>query len=361
MHTRAAVMEAVNQPLVVRPLDTLEPGATDVVVRLTASGVCHTDAHALSGGIPSSPPLVLGHEGAGVVEEVGPSVRHVRVGDTVVLLAAPTCGRCWYCSRGETVSCVEAARIRGVPHFRDGEGSVFGGFAGLGTFSAYVTLDEALVVPVHTELPPEQLALVGCAVVTGVGAVLTSSVTAGSSVLVYGCGGVGLSAVQGARIAGASEIIAVDPVAMKRDAAVAFGATIAVDPGAENPGDVARARTGGRGADVAFEAVGSSRLTVDALRATRPGGITHIIGVADPSERLDLSAAELLSQRKQLAASVYCGGNPHRLIPVIVRLAETGRLDLAAMVTRTIELDDINDAFDAMERGEGVRAGIVYR
>ena len=361
MQTLAAVMEAVNEPLVVRPVELVDPGATDVVVRLAASGVCHTDMHVLSGGLPYPTPVVLGHEGAGVVEEVGAAVRHVQVGDTVVLIATPTCGRCWYCSRGETVNCLEAGRIRGARHFRDAERPPFGGFAGLGTFSGYVTVDEALVMPVETDLPPEQLALVGCAVVTGGGAVLTSSVRPGSSVVVFGCGGVGLSAIQGARIAGASEIIAVDPVAMKRDAAMALGATTAVDPGAESPGDVARARTAGRGADVAFEAVGSSRLTVDALRATRPGGVTHVIGVADPAERLDLSAAELVSQRKQLAGSVYGGGNPHRLIPELVRMAERGRLDLASMVTRTIELGAVNDAFGAMERGEVVRSVIVYR
>jgi S-(hydroxymethyl)glutathione dehydrogenase/alcohol dehydrogenase len=360
MHTSAAVMEAVNEPLVVRQLEVANPGATDVVVRLTASGVCHTDKHVLSGGMPYPAPLVLGHEGTGVVEEVGSSVQQTEVGDTVVLISAPTCGRCWYCSRGETASCLEASRVRGIPRFSDGDRQPFTGFAGLGTFSNLVTLDEALVVPVRTELPPEQLALVGCGVVTGAGAVLTSSVTAGSSVVVFGCGGVGLSAVQGARIVGASEIIAVDPVAMKRDTALALGATTVVDPNVESPGDVARARTDGRGADVAFEAVGSSRLVGEAVRATRPGGITHIIGVPEPSVPLEITAAELLFSRKHLAGSLYGGGNPHRLIPEMVRLAESRRLDLASMVTRTIELSEVNDALDAMERGEVVRSVIVY-
>jgi len=360
MKTRAAVMRAINEPLDVRPLEVVEPGPTDVVVRLSASGVCHTDKHVLAGGMPYPLPIVLGHEGTGVVAEVGPAVQHVEVADTVVLISAPTCGRCWFCARGETVHCAEARRIRGVPRFSDGAHEPFTGFAGLGTFSEYVTLDEALVVPVRTELPAEQLALVGCAVVTGVGAVLTSSVRAGSSVVVIGCGGVGLSAVQGARIMAAAEIIAVDPVPMKRDAALALGATVAVDPSADDVAAVAQSRTGGRGADVAFEAVGSSRLAVDAMRATRPGGVTHIIGVADASDRLDISAAELLMTGKTLAGSLYGGGHPHRMIPELVAMAESGRIDLASMVTRTIDLEDVNEAFDAMDRGEVVRSVIAY-
>ena len=353
-------MEATNEPLAIRQLDVLEPGATDVLVRLSASGICHTDKHVLTGGMPYPPPLVLGHEGAGVVEEVGTAVQHVRVGDTVVLISAPTCGRCWFCARGETVHCEAAGRIRGVPRFGDGDHQRFTGFAGLGTFSQYVVVDEALVVPVQTVLPPEQLALIGCGVVTGVGAVLTSSVRAGSSVVVIGCGGVGLSAVQGARIVGAAEIIAVDPVPTKREAATRLGATIAVDPAADDVAAVARTRTGGRGADVAFEAVGASRLAVEAMRATRAGGITHIIGVAEATDRLDISASELLFARKTLTGSLYGGGNPHRLIPELVTLAESGRLDLASMVTRTIELDGVNDALDAMDRGEVVRSVITY-
>jgi S-(hydroxymethyl)glutathione dehydrogenase / alcohol dehydrogenase len=358
--TRAAVLETIDHPLTVVPLEVVEPDATDVVVRLAASGVCHTDRHVITGAMRSPLPVVLGHEGVGVVEDVGSAVQFVEPGDTVVLISAPTCGRCWYCARGETVRCTEASRIRGVARFSDGDHEPFTGFAGLGTFSEYVTVCETMVVPVRTQLPAEQLALVGCGVVTGVGAVLTASVGAGSSVVVIGCGGVGLSVVQGARAVGATEIIAVDPVAMKREAACALGATVAVDPVADDVGAVARSLTGGRGADVAFEAVGSSRLAVEAMRATRPGGTTHVIGVSDPDEVLDISSSELLFTGRTLAGSLYGGGNPHRLIPELVAMAEAGRIDLAAMVTRTIDLEQVNEAFDAMDGGDVVRSVIVY-
>jgi S-(hydroxymethyl)glutathione dehydrogenase/alcohol dehydrogenase len=360
MRTRAAVLEAKAGPLKVQDLELAAPGAHDVVVRVMASGVCHTDKHIMAGAMPIALPMVLGHEGAGSVEEVGSSVRHVKAGDTVVLISAPPCGQCWFCVRGETSNCDNATRIRSVPRFRHGNGSGFSGYGGLGTFSEYLTLDATSVVPVETKLPWEQLALLGCGVVTGVGAVLNSVVRAGSSVVVVGCGGVGLSAIQGARIAGASEIIAVDPVLMKREAARAAGATTVVDPTTEDLAEVARERTGGRGVDAAFEAVGSSRLTVDAMRATRLGGITYVIGVAEPTDLLNISALELLMGRKTLAASIFGNGDPRRLLPQLVRFAETGVLDLASMVTRTISLDSVNDAFDSMDRGDAIRSVIRF-
>ena len=360
MKTRAAVLEAKAEPLAVRDLQLVEPGAHDVVVHLGASGICHTDKHVINGAIPASMPMVLGHEGAGVVEHVGSAVRHVKAGDTVVLISAPPCGQCWFCVRGETSNCENASLIRAVPRFGDGNGAPFTGFGGLGTFAEFLTVDAASVVPVETTLPHEQLALLGCGVVTGAGAVLTSCVRAGSSVLVIGCGGVGLAAVQAARITGASEIIAVDPLPMKREAARAAGATAVVDPAIDDVGEIARACTGGRGVDAAFEAVGSSRLAVDAMRATRMGGVTYIIGVADAADLLNISAAEILIGRKTLAASIFGGGDPRRMIPQLVRFAESGKLDLASMVTRTIALDEVNGALDSMDRGDAIRSVIRF-
>jgi S-(hydroxymethyl)glutathione dehydrogenase/alcohol dehydrogenase len=357
--TRAVVFDGVDGDLRPASVGVTAPGPTEVTVRVTASGVCHTDRHVIAGGLPVEVPCVLGHEGAGVVEAVGPAVGDLSPGDTVVLIAAPVCGRCWFCVRGEGHNCAQGDHFRAQRHFVV-DGKPVSGFAGLGTFAERVTLDQASVVRVDTDLPAEHLALIGCGVITGVGAVLTSPVRAGSSVVVLGCGGVGLSVVQGARIAGAEQIVAVDPLPSKRDAALALGATVAVDPTADDVADVVRQHTGGRGADVAFEAIGSVATVVQGVHATRMGGTTYMIGVPEPTEFAGLSALDVLLGRKTLVGSIYGGGDPRRMIPTIVGLAESGRLDLDRMVTRRIGLDDVKEAMDAMDRGEVVRSVITF-
>jgi len=216
---RAAVMEGLARPLVVRELRAADPGPHEVVVRLSASGVCHTDLHVLQGGLPIPVPAVLGHEGAGVVERTGTAVQRVRTGDRVITSAAGACGTCFFCVRNEPQSCEQITTLVSTPRFV-GDDAMLQGFAGLGTFAETMTVHESSVIPVRTDLPAEQLALVGCGVVTGFGAVVnTAKVEPGMTVAVIGCGGVGQSAIQAAALSGAAWIVAIDPVELKRSAA----------------------------------------------------------------------------------------------------------------------------------------------
>jgi S-(hydroxymethyl)glutathione dehydrogenase/alcohol dehydrogenase len=357
---RAAVMEGLGRPLVVHELGTREPGPFEVVVRLTASGVCHTDAHVLHGGLPITVPAVLGHEGAGVVARVGPAVRRVGVGDVVVTSAAAACGTCFFCVRSEPQSCDQIATIASTPRFVNDRGVRVQGFAGLGTFAEQMTVHESSVIPVRSDLPAAQLALVGCGVVTGVGAVVnTAKVEAGSTVAVIGCGGVGQSAVQAAILSGAACVVAIDPIERKRDAAQRLGASAGLAPGDHLVDDVA-ALTDGRGVDVAIEAVGSAATIEAAWDVTRRGGTVVVVGAADPADVVTIGAADIIHSRKVLKGSIFAGGDAQKLIPLIIKLAEAGRFNLEALVSRTIGLDDIATALDDMLNGHVTRTVISY-
>ncbi|HEX6311319.1 MAG TPA: alcohol dehydrogenase catalytic domain-containing protein, partial [Acidimicrobiia bacterium] len=246
-----------DQPLVVEDLDAVEPGPQDVVVRIAASGVCHSDLSVMNGGLPIPPPCILGHEGTGTIDWVGSEVTHLKPGDRVVATFVPACGNCWYCVHDASNLCVGTAETAMAPRAKRSDGSVAAGFAGLGTFTDVMTVQAAQAIKIESDLPDEQLALIGCGVTTGVGAALnTARVEPGSSVAVIGCGGVGQAVIQGARIAGAARIIAIDPVELKRKAAEQLGATDLVDPAAGDPVAQVQALTGGRGADYAFEVIG---------------------------------------------------------------------------------------------------------
>jgi S-(hydroxymethyl)glutathione dehydrogenase / alcohol dehydrogenase len=357
---RAAMMEGRARPLVVRELRAAEPGAHEVVVRLSASGVCHTDLHVLHGGLPIAVPAVLGHEGAGIVERTGAAVQRVRQGDRVITSAAGACGRCFFCIRGEPQSCEQITTLGATPRFVDDRGAPVQGFAGLGTFAELMTVHESSVIPVQTDLPAEQLALVGCGVVTGVGAVVnTAAVEPGMTVAVIGCGGVGQSAIQAAMLSGAACVIAIDPVDLKRESAKRAGASVALAPGDGLAAEVA-SLTGGRGVDVAIEAVGSAATITAAWEITRRGGTVVVVGAADPAEIVSLGAAEIILSRKTLKGSIFAGGDAQKLIPLIVTLAEAGRFDLASLVSATIRLDDLAAAFEDMRQGRVTRSVIAY-
>jgi S-(hydroxymethyl)glutathione dehydrogenase/alcohol dehydrogenase len=357
---RAALMDSVGQSLRVRELEATPPGPHEVVVRLAASGVCHTDLSVLRGALPSGLPAVLGHEGSGVVERVGRAVERVHPGDRVITCAAPACGRCYYCVRGEAQNCPQISELVRVPHFVEPDGTPVLGYAGLGTFAEVMTVHEASVVPVHTDLPPEQLALIGCGVGTGVGAVFnTARVEPGMAVAVIGCGGVGQSAVQAALLAGAACVIAVDPVDRKRESAKMLGASVAFEPG-EGLGAVIGELTDGRGVDVAIEAVGSGRTISMAWDVTRRGGTVVIVGAARPDDTVTFGAADLALSRKTIKGSIFAGGDPHKLMSTVVALAESGRFDLASMISRTIRLEDLGSAFADMENGLVTRSVIIY-
>jgi S-(hydroxymethyl)glutathione dehydrogenase/alcohol dehydrogenase len=357
---RAAVFIAPDAPLAIKDLRPLPPGPRDVVVRITASGVCHSDLLASRGDFPFAPPAVLGHEGAGVVEEVGWAVRRLRCGDTVIAAVVLACDSCYYCTVGEGHLCREMLTASSLPRATGCDGAQVTGAWGLGTFAETMTVDERSAVKVESELPPEQLALIGCSISTGVGAVLyTARVPAGASVAVVGCGGVGLAAVQGARLAGAYPIIGIDPVPAKRQQAVGFGATAVVDPAAGDVVEQVRALSGGRGVDFAFEVAGLPATITQTFEMTRRGGTAVIVGQAAAGASVTFPAQALRSGGRTLVGCTFGSVQPRRDYQRFADLAAAGRLDLASLVSHRIALTDINDAFAAMERGDVLRSVIV--
>jgi S-(hydroxymethyl)glutathione dehydrogenase/alcohol dehydrogenase len=357
---RAAIFVGQDQDLAVEDVTAIGPGPKDVVVRVDASGVCHSDLSIIDGKLPVPPPLILGHEGAGTVEWVGAEVGRVKPGDRVILSLTPVCGSCWHCLRNETHLCEMGSTVTGVPRALRSDGSSCGGLSGLGTFADVMTVHEASCIPVHTDLPAEQLALIGCGITTGVGAALnTAEVRAGDTVAVIGLGGVGQSVLQGARIAGASQIIAIDPVALKREAASHFGATDTIDPNDGDPVEQVLARTGGRGVDIAFEVVGHHDLIVQALGMTRRGGTTVLVGVPHYTTTVAVPVMPLIITDRTIKGSYYGSARALRDFPRFIQLIETGRLDLGAMVSRRLALDEVNEAFRAMQSGEVLRSVLV--
>jgi S-(hydroxymethyl)glutathione dehydrogenase/alcohol dehydrogenase len=357
---RAAVMIGPDRPLEVRELSPRPLRSTDVRLRVEASGICRSDSTIRRQGMGGLSPVILGHEGAGSVLEVGTDVNDLRPDDRVIGAFQPACGSCWHCARGRTQFCERMIEIAMRVHWNDAGGAKTWSMSGLGTFAEEAVVDRISVVPVESDLPAEQLALVGCAAMTGVGAVLnTAEVEPGSSVAVVGCGGVGQFIVQGARIAGASRIIAVDPQAGKRAAAVVGGATDVVDPGTCDPLDAVRDLTDGRGVDYAFEAVTSGPALVQAYGMARNAGTVVAVGMPAAGTQVTFDGFQLFSTEKRLVGCYYGSGQVRRDFPRLVNLAEAGLLDLGAVVTRRIGLDEVNDAFDALDDGAVIRSVIV--
>jgi S-(hydroxymethyl)glutathione dehydrogenase / alcohol dehydrogenase len=357
---KVVVAYEVGQPLVLEDLPVPDLGPQDVLVRVTASGICHTDLNVINGLSALPLPIVPGHEGCGVVEEVGPEVRRVRVGDRVLASVTPACGNCWWCLNGMSNHCELNPMVKAALRFELKTGQRAGAVCGCGTFAEAMVVHEASVVPVQTDLADEQLALLGCGVTTGLGAALnTAAVIPGSSVAVIGCGGVGQSVIQGARIAGASVIIAIDPAPGRREASVRVGATHTVDPAAGNPVEQVRTLTEGRGADYSFEVVGRPELMVQAFDMARAEGTVTLVGMPAVGDTLTLPAIQAVFSGKRLAGSVVGGSQILRDFPRFIRLAESGQLDLGSMISQRIKLDEINDGIALLTRAEGVRTVIV--
>jgi S-(hydroxymethyl)glutathione dehydrogenase/alcohol dehydrogenase len=357
---RAAIFVGQEQPLSVEDVEQLPPGPKDVVVRVGASGVCHSDLSVVHGYVPLPPPTILGHEGTGIVEEVGPEVTSVKKGDRVIAAFTPACGLCFWCRHDQSNLCEHSFAFGMAPKAKRSDGSVATAFTGLGTFSDVMTVHEASVVKVETDLPDEQLALIGCGVTTGVGAALnTAQIRPGSTVAVIGCGGVGQAVVQGARIAGASRIIAVDPVELKRKTAEQQGATDLVDPGDGDSVAQVQALTGGRGVDYSFEVIGLPETVVQAYGMARRGGTAVVVGMPRMDSQVTLPGFQLFYDEKKLLGCVYGSAQVRRDFQRFIDLIETGRLDVGSMVSARIGLDDVNDAFRAMEAGEVIRSVIV--
>src|SRR5581483_6652179 len=314
----------------------------------------------INGGLPFPPPCILGHEGTGIVEEVGDQVTTVKKGDRVVAAFVPACGSCFYCVQGQSNLCDVGATSFTASHATRADGTPLLAMTGLGTFAEVMVVDEEALVKVETDLPDEQLALIGCGVTTGVGAALnTAQVKPGSTVAVIGCGGVGQAVIQGARIAGASRIFAVDPVELKRKTAEQLGATDLIDPGAGDAVAQVQALTGGRGPDYAFEVIGLPETVVQAYSMARRGGTAIVVGMPRFDAQVTLPGFQLFYDEKKLLGCVYGSAQVRRDFPRFIDLIETGRLDVGSMVSRRCKLDEVNDAFRAMEAGEVIRSVIV--
>jgi S-(hydroxymethyl)glutathione dehydrogenase/alcohol dehydrogenase len=346
--------------LEIEELERDELGSTEVLVRVDASGVCHSDLTILREGMGGLAPVVLGHEGAGTVIAVGSEVDDLAPGDRVIGSFVPACGSCWSCGQGRTHFCEQLLPTALRSRWRRADGAPVWSMSGLGTFAEEVLVERMSLVRVETALPAEQLALIGCGAMTGIGAALnTAAVEPGSAVAVIGCGGVGQFVVQGARIAGASTIIAIDPLAAKREAALAHGATHALDPTEVRAVKEVQALTGGHGVDYAFEVVGAEETIVAAYRMCRPAGTAIAVGMPRAGSEVTLRAADLYATEKRLIGSFYGSGQVQRDFPRLVEMAETGALDLAGAITVRIALDDVNEAFAAMEAGTVVRSVIL--
>ncbi|MDX1382762.1 MAG: zinc-binding dehydrogenase [Thermoanaerobaculia bacterium] len=357
MKTRVAIAEAIGRELTLAEADLAEPATGEVCVRMEACGVCRSDLHAIDGGEDVRFPAVLGHEGAGVVESVGPGVGTLAPGQRVVLSWTPACGACPACRRGEVHLCVGVAMSAAGAGPLTLGGQPLDRFMALGLWSDRVVVPAAMAVPVAGDAPPEEACLLGCAVTTGFGAATNAAaVRWGESVLVLGCGGVGLAAVQGARIAGAARIVAVDPLAERREAALHVGATEAIAP--EEAGATVRASTDG-GVDAAIECVGSTATILEAFRLVRPGGRAVVVGLPELSATVEVPALMLLTERT-LTGSIYGSSNPAIDFPKLIDLRDRGRLDLAALVGRTRPFAEVNDAIEDTRQGRHTRVVLTF-
>jgi S-(hydroxymethyl)glutathione dehydrogenase/alcohol dehydrogenase len=359
---KAAVLRAPGEAFAVEDLTLRALGPRDVHVRVVASGVCRSDLSIQDGTIPHPLPAVLGHEGAGIVLATGADVTTVAAGDHVVLSWVAPCRACFYCLREHPELCEHGLdHAFAMPYATAADGTALLAAFGTATYGEETIVPEKACVKIDADFPLELAALVGCGVVTGVGAVCNSAhVTPGASVAVIGCGGVGLAAVQGARLSGANPIIAIDRVASKLVLARQSGATEVVDSSAADPVSAVRELTGGRGADYVFEVVGRSATIRAAFEMTRRAGTCTIVGAGSFTDMVEFGAMQLMVDAKTLRGCVYGSTDPARDFPEMVRLQRAGALDLEALLTRRIALDELNDAFRAMEAGEVARSVIVY-
>ena len=355
----ALVTRGPGAPLQVEDVELPAPGPGQVRVRVAAAGVCHSDLSMANGTIAAPFPLVLGHEATGVVEQVGADVAKVRPGDHVVLNWSPACGRCWFCTHAQPWLCETGgtpARAQGTT----ATGEPLHVTLGVGALAEQVVVDEAAVVPVPAQLPADVAALLGCAVLTGVGAVRnTAKVQPGESVAVLGLGGVGLATVIGARAAGADPIIAIDVSAEKEQLARAAGASdfLLSDDALSK---AVRGLTGGRGVDHAFECVGRSATIRAAWRLTRRGGQVTVVGMGAKDDLVQLSALDIFASARTLRSSVYGSSDPDRDLPALVREVLDGRLDLSPLITHRITLADAPAAFERMSAGQGARSVVLF-
>ncbi|MEA2888255.1 MAG: S-(hydroxymethyl)glutathione dehydrogenase / alcohol dehydrogenase [Bradyrhizobium sp.] len=367
LHYRAAVLHAAGTPMSIETVTATELKPNDVLVRIRAAGLCHTDLEVIEGSLRYPMPIVLGHEAAGVVEGTGAAARGVKAGDHVVLSWNPHCGHCFYCDRDAPILCEQylGEGPKGVAFDGESRATLADGrqlqqLMYLGAFGEYCVVSDQQAIPVPKEIPFDRACLIGCGVMTGVGAALNlGAIAHGDSVMVVGCGAVGLAAVQGARLAGAGAIIAVDIDPAKLVLAAKMGATLGVDASRDDAVAIGKRETGGRGVDVVIEAAGSASAFRMTSEAVRPGGQLIWLGKIDVNKDVAFRWGSLM-QEKRIRRVSYGNARPWRDFPLLAHAYLEGSLMLDEMISRRIRLDEINDGFAALKQGETIRSVITF-
>jgi S-(hydroxymethyl)glutathione dehydrogenase/alcohol dehydrogenase len=367
MKAKAAVLFEVGKRLEIHEVEVERPQAGEVLIRMAAGGVCHSDLHVMTGHLAATLPAILGHEGAGVVADVGAGVTSVKPGDHVIPLWRLSCGQCEYCSDGRPALCNAGMQIRSTGRLLDGTsrfrlgGQELRHFAGASTFSEYTVVPEGSVLKIPNDLPLDRAALLGCAVITGVGAVINcAKVRPGSGVAVFGTGGVGLNVVQGAALAGAAQIIAVDLVERKLEFARQFGATHTVNARGGDAVAQVRALTGGRGVDYAFEVIGLPATMRQAWDCLAKRGMAVVVGVTPMATEVSVPVMSLVFEERVLTGSVYGSSRPRLDILKLIDLYRAGKLKVDELLTRSYPFAEINEAYAALERGEVARSVVTF-
>jgi len=366
MKTRTAVIYEPGQPIQVEEIELDPPKAHEVQVKMVAAGICHSDYHIIAGELPAYLPMALGHEGAGIVEAIGPEVTNCKVGDHVVLTFIPSCGVCYYCTSGHANLCNMGAAILMGPQL-DGTFRMHGEKGGIGqmcvvsTFSEHTVVPDASVVKVMDYYPLDKAVLVGCGVPTGVGAVIhRAKVEAGSTVMVIGCGGIGMNAVQGAALVGARIIIAVDTVDYKLERAKEFGATHTVNPKNQDLVQTVKDITWGEGVRYAFEAIATPATIGQAYACTAKNGTVVVIGLTPATaESIPIPPLDLVLFQKTIMGTLYGDSQPRNDIPNLLSLYHAGKLKLDELITKTYTLDQVNEAYADMLAGKNIR-GVIH-
>ena len=365
MKNKAAVLYEVGQPLVVEEVELDDPKPQEVLVKIGAAGICRSDRHFMHGHAPIALPAVLGHEGSGTVERVGPGVTSVKPGDPVILSFVPACGRCKSCVQGHANLCDE--NMATGPRMFDGTCRLHKGgkdihhMAKTACFAEYAVVPENGCVPLTTPIPMDIAAMIGCCVLTGVGAAIYSAkIEPGSTVAVVGCGGVGLNVIMGARLLSASKIIAVDISESQLEFAMKFGATHMVNASDGDPVEQVKELTGGLGADYTFEVVGSAVTLRSAWEMCAKRGTVTVVGIAPFGYEAPINAVDLVRNEKTLRGSYYGSARSRTDMPTMVDLYLAGKLNLDDLVVRHYSLDQVNEAYDDMDRGEIGRGAIVF-
>ncbi len=362
---KAAILHEVNKPLSVEDIQIDEPQGQEVVVKLAGSGVCHSDLSAIKGDMPQPLPIVMGHEGAGIVEKVGPGVTMLQPGDHVILMVSYSCGKCRYCVEGKPTMCIGnmdtlamASLPGGAKRLHKGDQEI-GHFMGIASFAEYAIVNERQAVKIRDDAPLDVVCLLGCGVSTGIGAAIyTAGVRPGESIAVYGCGGVGLSAVMGAKLAGAGKTIAIDTLDQKLKMAKELGADVLINAKEEDPQSKVMEVTGG-GADYAIECIGNVDVMASAFGALRGGGKLVIMGSAPIGTMLSIAPYEFLLG-KVITGGVQGSIRPFIDIPRFVDLFMDGKLPIDKLLTKKYRLDQVNEAFEALEKGQTMRSVIKF-